>query len=182
MSPAEQNYDIYDKELLAIWDAFHHWRNYLEGSPHTIQVFSDHRNLQYFATTKVLNRRQARWSEELSMYNFVINYRPGKLSTKPDALTRRSDVYPRGGNDTYASANPENVHAIFKPGQLRANKIIELAIHDAQIREYQQHDSYAQTQRRKLENHPEIKTPFSLSEAGTLLYKGAIYVPDEDGL
>ena len=59
MSPAERNYDIYDKELLAIWDAFHHWRNYLEGSPHTIQVFSDHRNLQYFATTKVLNRRQA---------------------------------------------------------------------------------------------------------------------------
>jgi len=54
--PAEINYEIHDKELLAIVDAFKHWRRYCEGATHQIQVFSDHQNLEYFTTTKVLNR------------------------------------------------------------------------------------------------------------------------------
>ncbi|KAG5716608.1 hypothetical protein E4T56_gene16277 [Termitomyces sp. T112] len=93
MIPAELNYDIYDKELLAIVEAFRQWRAYLEGSPHCIQVYSDHNNLQYFTTTKQLSRRQARWSETLSEYDFTIHYRPRRLGTKPDALTWRPDVY-----------------------------------------------------------------------------------------
>ena len=59
-SPAEINYEIHDKELLAVVDCFKVWRRYLEGAMHTVQVFSDHQNLEYFSTTKVLNRRQAR--------------------------------------------------------------------------------------------------------------------------
>jgi hypothetical protein len=62
MTPAEQNYDIYDKELLSVVLAFQDWRVYLEGSPHQIRVISDHKNLEYFLTSKQLNRRQARWS------------------------------------------------------------------------------------------------------------------------
>ena len=50
-------------------------------------------------TTKILNRRQARWSEFLSRFNFVITYRPGRLGTKPDALTRRSGDLPAGKED-----------------------------------------------------------------------------------
>ena len=60
--PVEINYEIDDKELLAIVDAFKHWRCYCEGATHQIQVFSDHQNLEYFTTTKVLNRQQARWA------------------------------------------------------------------------------------------------------------------------
>jgi hypothetical protein len=59
-TPAEINYEIHDKELLAIVDCFKVWRRYLEGAMHTVQVYSDHQNLEYFTTTKVLNRRQAR--------------------------------------------------------------------------------------------------------------------------
>jgi hypothetical protein len=51
-SPAEINYEIHDKELLAIVDCFKAWRRYLEGSLHTVQVFTDHKNLEYFMTTK----------------------------------------------------------------------------------------------------------------------------------
>jgi hypothetical protein len=61
-SPAEINYEIHDKELLGIVDCFKAWRRYLEGSLHMVQVFMDHKNLEYFMTTKVLNRRQARWA------------------------------------------------------------------------------------------------------------------------
>jgi len=87
--PAEINYEIHDKELLAIVDAFKHWRRYCEGATDQIQVFSDHRNLEYFTTTKVLNCRQARWAQELAGINFMIYYRPGTQNGKPDALSRR---------------------------------------------------------------------------------------------
>jgi transposase InsO family protein len=92
MSPAEKNYDIYDKELLSVVLAFQDWRVYLEGSPHHIQVISDHKNLEYFLTTKQLNRRQARWSEFLSAFDFEIQHRPGSLNGRADALSRRIDL------------------------------------------------------------------------------------------
>jgi len=72
--PAEINYDIHDKELLAIVDAFKHWRRYCEGAENQIQVFTDHHNLEYFTTTKVLNRQQARWAEQLAGIDFRIYY------------------------------------------------------------------------------------------------------------
>jgi hypothetical protein len=87
--PAEMNYQIYDKELLAIVCAFKHWRHYLEFSASATEVLTDHRNLEYFTTTRHLSRRQVRWSEVLSDYNFVIKYRPGSLNGAADALSRR---------------------------------------------------------------------------------------------
>lgn len=91
MSPAECNYDIYDKELMAVVRAFEEWRTELSGTPSEdpIQVLSDHKNLQHFMSFKQLNARQARWAEFLADFNFKITYRPGKQSTKPDSLTRR---------------------------------------------------------------------------------------------
>ena len=66
------NYDTHDKELLAIFEAFTNWRHYLEGSTLPADVVTDHKNLVYFSTTKLLTRRQARWSEFLSQFNLVI--------------------------------------------------------------------------------------------------------------
>jgi len=86
MQPAELNYEIYDKERLAIFEAFRQWRNYLEGSTHIVLVLSDHKNLEYFATTKLLTRHQVCWSEYLSGFNYLIHYQAGWLGTKPDAL------------------------------------------------------------------------------------------------
>jgi hypothetical protein len=87
-SAPELNYEIHGKELLAIVEAFREWRVYLEGATHEIQVYTDHKNLVYFTTTKVLNRRQVRWSEELSSFNFAIHYRKGSENAKADALSR----------------------------------------------------------------------------------------------
>ena len=118
MIAAELNYDIYDKELLAIVECFRLWRHYLEGSKYTIQVFTDHNNLQYFTTTKQLSRRQARWSERFASFDFVINYRPGRLGAKPDAITRRPDVYPK--KTFQDSVNSLNNKILIPPEQLRA--------------------------------------------------------------
>jgi transposase InsO family protein len=90
MTPAEQNYDIHDKELLAIVAALQHWRVYAEGAP-SLTILTDHKNLLTFTTTKVLNRRQVRWSELLGQYKFKIQYTPGKDNGRADALSRRID-------------------------------------------------------------------------------------------
>jgi hypothetical protein len=58
-------------------------------------------------------RRQARWSEYLSSFDYLVIYRPGRLGGKPDALTRRSDVYPLEGGEGYALANPQNLQTII---------------------------------------------------------------------
>jgi len=105
MQPAELNYEIYDKELLAIFEAFRQWRNYLEGSAHGVLSTLRPQELEYFATTKQLTRHQVGWSEYLSGFNYLIRYRAGRLGTKPDALTHHDDVYPQGEN-AYVLANP----------------------------------------------------------------------------
>jgi len=82
------NYDTHNKELLAIFEAFKIWQQYLEGLAYPIDVVIDHKSLEYFSTTKILTWRQAQWSEYLFQFNLVIRFCSGCLGTKPDALTK----------------------------------------------------------------------------------------------
>jgi len=96
MAPAELNYQVHDKEMLAIVKSFGQWRPELMGSPYKIRVYTDHKALEYFMSTKQLNSRQARWAELLSQFHFNIMYRTGKTNERADALTRREqDVGPQ---------------------------------------------------------------------------------------
>lgn len=108
LSKPELNYEIYDKELLGIVEAMKEWRTYLEGAEHPITVLTDHKNLEYFTTTKTLNQRQARWSELLSRYNFRIKYTPGH-NNKADALSRRPDFKPIGAIDSAPPLLPPSI-------------------------------------------------------------------------
>jgi len=90
MTGAKRNYKIHDNKLLIIIAAFKKWRQYTEGSQHTVEVLCDHENLKYFMTTKVLNRRQARWAQYLASYDFEILYRQGSLNPA-DGPSRRPD-------------------------------------------------------------------------------------------
>ena len=74
MNKHEINYEIHDKELLAITSAFKEWRRYLAGARHKIIVYTDHRGLEWFTQNKPLNRRQARWALELDGFDFQIIY------------------------------------------------------------------------------------------------------------
>ena len=91
MTSAEVNYTTGDQELLAIVACFKTWRHYLEGAHHKVTVLSDHANLQTFNTTMSLSRRQARWAEYLSTFDFVVFHRPGK-NNPADAPSRRPDL------------------------------------------------------------------------------------------
>jgi len=111
--PAELNYDDHDKEIVVIMNYFQEWRYFLMGAPEQIVVYADHKNLEYFDTTKLLNRRQARWAEILSEFNFKIIYCPGERNGKADALSRRVDPELEGEGEKQDLTIP-----IFKPGQL----------------------------------------------------------------
>ena len=91
LSMVERNYEIHDKEMLAIICAMEEWRHFLEGAEHSFEVWTDHKNLEYFQSAKKLNRRQAQWSLFLARFDFVLHHRPGKSMGKPDALSRRVD-------------------------------------------------------------------------------------------
>ena len=105
-SPVECNYEIYDKELMAIVRAFEEWRSKLEGSIYSVDVITNHKNLEYFMSIKQLSRRQARWSEFLSRFNYHIIYRPGKVDDKSNALTRRSKDLSKEGD----TQNPRHLY------------------------------------------------------------------------
>ena len=89
MQLVEQNYKIYDKELLAIVKALAKWRQYLLDAMETFEVWIDHKNLKYFQEPHKLNRRQARWYLKLQDYDFILRHIPGKTNTKTDILLRK---------------------------------------------------------------------------------------------
>ena len=91
LSAVEWNYEIHDVEMLAIVRALEQWRHFLEGAQHPAEIWTDHKNLEYFRTAQKLNRRQARWSLYLSRFDFTLHHKPGKSMGKPDALSRRVD-------------------------------------------------------------------------------------------
>ena len=98
-SAQECNYEIYDKELLAIIKALEEWRPELQGTDQPFEIITDHKNLQTFMTTKQLNQRQVRWAEFLSQFNFIITYRAGNKAILPDALSRLPGTKPVRTND-----------------------------------------------------------------------------------
>jgi hypothetical protein len=97
----EERWDVHDKELMAVVDALRHWRVYAQSCSE-LTIFTDHKNLVRFTTTKVLSPKQVRWMELLGQYKFRIVYRPGKDNGRADALSRRSDI--AGTKETIGAA------------------------------------------------------------------------------
>src|SRR5258707_6235922 len=102
---AEKNYDTHNKELLAIFEAFKNWRHFLERSAKVIDMVTDHKNLEYFMSSKKLLRHQARWAKFLAQFNMKVQFRLGPLGSKLDTLTCRWDIYMEGDNLEPAATN-----------------------------------------------------------------------------
>ncbi len=88
LSPVDQNYDIGNRELLAIKLALEEWRHWLEGANHPFEVITDYKSLQYLREAKLLNPIQAQWALFFTRFNFTVTYSPGHKNTKADALSR----------------------------------------------------------------------------------------------
>jgi RNase H-like domain found in reverse transcriptase/Reverse transcriptase (RNA-dependent DNA polymerase) len=92
----QRNYDTGDRELLAIVQALKEWRNYIEGSGHTMIVLTDHDNLQHFKVPQTIGRRMARWTLYLSEFNIKLVHIPGKKNIQANLLSWRPDLCPQG--------------------------------------------------------------------------------------
>ena len=84
----EKNYPTHDLELAAVVYALKIWRHYLYGVH--VDIFTDHKSLQYVFTQRDLNLRQRRWLELLKDYDISVLYHPGKANVVADALSRLS--------------------------------------------------------------------------------------------
>ena len=91
LNTIEQNYEIHNKEMLAVIRCLEAWRHYLEGAKLEFKIWTDHKNFQYFITSQKLNCKQARWALYLSQFNFTLKHIPGKSMGKADRLSRRLD-------------------------------------------------------------------------------------------
>ncbi|KFY82311.1 hypothetical protein V498_08625, partial [Pseudogymnoascus sp. VKM F-4517 (FW-2822)] len=147
--------------------AFEQWRVYLKGSTYPVQVWTDHKNLIYFTTTKVLNRRQVRWAETLTAYNFTIAYRKGSENARADALSRRTD---------YVSPKEERPRVILKETNagMQYNELLAtIAILEDTELERRLKDAYAtdETAKRTLNK---VEGNFSIDEQGLIRFKGLV--------
>ena len=87
----ERNYKIHDKEMLAIIRELESWRHLLEGVQSKFEVWTDHKNLEYFMKAQKLNQRQAQWALYLSRFDFMLKHVLGTRIGKTDRLSRRLD-------------------------------------------------------------------------------------------
>ncbi|KAE8976207.1 hypothetical protein PF004_g9480 [Phytophthora fragariae] len=94
MKPAERNYPVHDKELLAMRYALIKFRVYLLGEQ-TFAVYTDHASLRTAMKSPHVSQRMARWLSFFAEYKFVDHYKPGKNNILADALSRRPDYDPR---------------------------------------------------------------------------------------
>jgi len=139
LNTMEQNYEIHDKEMLAVIRCLEAWRPYLEGVKLEFKIWTDHKNLQYFMTSQKLNHRQVRWTLYLSRFNFRLKHVPGKSMGKADELSRRPDwqegverdnedqklIKPEWIRGVETSIKEENLRERIRKAQEGDGKIVE---------------------------------------------------------
>jgi len=109
LSEMERNYNIYNKELLAVVKSLHHWRTYLAGVPHQIVIHTDHSNLLYWKEPRKISRQIVWEFQELQEYNFVLKHVAGTKNARADTLSRRPD---------YDMGEEDNDNVVVLPSQV----------------------------------------------------------------
>uniref|UniRef100_A0A803TMC2 Gypsy retrotransposon integrase-like protein 1 n=1 Tax=Anolis carolinensis TaxID=28377 RepID=A0A803TMC2_ANOCA len=166
LTPFEQNYTIWEKELLAIKVAFEVWRHWLEGARHQIVVRSDHKNLEHLQTAKKLNQRQIRWALFFSRFNFKVQFVEGKANLRADALSHKPEF----------KTNEQVVCQTILPTASLCVVDNELGLHD-QILEAQRDDVWTQEQLMLLSAGNRTILPHLQDQDGVLVRRGQVYVP-----
>ncbi|SJL16278.1 uncharacterized protein ARMOST_19798 [Armillaria ostoyae] len=169
LTVTEHNYEIYDKELLAIMLALDEWWHYLMGAAVDFEIWTDHQNLQYFRKPQKLNRRQVRWVTELVEYHFTLHHKPGAANRKADLLSRRAD-HPQGQDDNneITVLAPKHFRAMIMPTANETHEHIKSATRD--------HQKWDQGIANSLNHAKGIQ-----EKDGLLYYDKRIYVPCDFG-
>jgi len=180
LSPVEWNYEIHDKEMLAIIRALEEWRHFLEGARHLVEIWTDHKNLEYFMTAKKLNRRQARWSLYLARFDFKLTHRPGRCMGKPDVLSWRPD-HGKGASDNedvvLLRLELLAIRALERVQMEGSEKDILKEIRQGNQRGDQEEPVAKAARELRQATSKTIRSTEWLEEEGLLRFRGKIYVP-----
>ena len=170
----------HDKEMLAIICMLEEWRHFLEGAQHPVEIWTDHKNLEYFMTAKKLNRHQARWSLYLAHFDFKLIHCPGHSMGKPDMLLWRPD-YGNGASD-----NKDLILLWLELLAIRALKGVQLEGPEKDIlREIRQRNQKGNQKEPVAKAARELRQASSKmvrsaewsEDEGLLWFRGKIYVP-----
>jgi transposase InsO family protein len=191
MNAPECNYEIHDKEMLAIIRSLQEWRAELVSVRAKFKIYSDHEALKYFMTKRMLNARQARWAELLADYNFEIAHTPGRNNQKADALTRREadvaqqeELKKTARNRTLlntAKLDQEivtEIKALSTDTPTTATPIPDIHL-TSELIEANKSDPELQGWRQKASD---IEGPWTISDQGLLLYRGKLVVSAQGNL
>jgi hypothetical protein len=172
LNSAERNYQVYDRELLAIIRALREWRHYVQGSSFLTIIRTDHANLTYYRSPQRLTQRQTRWVIELMDYDVQLIHKPGKTMIPADALSRRHD-------HSIGIEIKEDI--IGLPNNLFV-RLIDLDLQDAVVAG-QKEDTTAKSALLNLHDPADQPTKWQLEDGPNgskcLFYDGRMYVPDD---
>lgn len=181
----EVNYEIHDKELLAIIRALKEWRAELTSVQEPFLILTDHRAIEYFGQKQVLNSRQVRWSELMSEFNFKLAYRPGKDNVVADVLSRKHELTPT----QKAQREAERTRALFSYEQTKEVTLApvdlpvapeEPAPMDLDIMEQIMDSNRTSPSLQDYRDKVSPESDFSLSPSGLLLFRGRLAVAGDD--
>src|SRR5277367_5264678 len=180
-NPTQRNYEIYNRELLAIMTTLYEFRKHLCTAKQIFEIWTDHANLQYFKKPQKLNRRQARWLSEMQDFHFTLHHIPGKANSKADILSRRPG-FERGVNDnddiillpdTLFSTTDTNEPFLL---QQIEHQLTPIAYLECIVRTRNNLDKGIE----KMIDKGDIR--WQDNEDGTLMFKNRVYVPLDKNL
>jgi len=183
LSDTERNYEIHNKEILAVVRYLEAWRHFLEGATTKFKIWTDYKNLKYFMKAQKLNRRQARWALYLSRFNFMLKHILGSKMGKADSLSRRPDweVGVEKDNEDQKLVKPEWL-------EVRKMEMIEIIVDRVNLLE--------EVRKSKVRDDEVVKAVEEMKKAevkmlrdeewreadGIMYKKGKVYVPKDDKL
>ena len=130
LTPPERNYDIWDREFLAIVAVLRHWRHLLVGTRDPMVVLTDHTNLQYYRHPQKINQRVARYISFLEDFNYQLKHIPS-VRNHADALSRRPDHDDGTDDNEQVTALPDDVFV----------RVVSMTILDESFKKQQRRES-----------------------------------------
>ena len=181
LNKMERNYEIHDKEMLAIIRGLEAWRHLLEGAQSKFEIWTDHKNLEYFMKAQKLNRRQARWALYLSRFDFILKHVAGSKMGKADRLSRRADW--KVGTD-----NDNNNQVVIKDNWIRS--MYEVVVEGPEVEVVEKikkarskdEDVVRVVEEMKKAGVKELRGNEWRIEGDLVLKEGKIYVPKDEEL
>jgi transposase InsO family protein len=194
-APAECNYEIYDKELLAVVRCLEAWDAELRSTEAEFTVITDHKNLEHFFRPRKLTERHMRWYLFLSRFNFKFKYRTGEENARADALSRReqdnpTEEDPRIRDRTMCLLRPTKDGAVVNINALTTD-IDQVPTADQWERACDQDKDYRDAKQAIQEGvrkfPPKLQLKVSISECsidsqGFLRFRGRRWVPQSEPL